>query len=383
MKETHDTIVYDNPDYHRRSGNSTRQIDKAVQIIFSGHKCIVHDHWNGGTGQKTNQDLFSRILNRIHAEHHAWFPMLKVDKEKFTIEIADSEPEISKGNIYPRSEEKYVPDPQFYYTEKMMHTAWIQYQNGHDVKMIPNPFYKEKNMGKAIKYKLLRDTPLVEAGTIFSQSELGEYYYPEGYEQNTDYGFRPEVISMKTWFEPINPFSPLESEWVYNEKTGTAVQIIREENRKSNMKNCKNNHFMRLHDCEASIEAVKENPQAYKRYATTLEVEIACMMNVVLKNENGHDYLFMIIPDGTLYLKDGKVYIGNIIDIWNHLKPDLWSLINKKQGQTGAYKILIDKFLVGCTTWKIFDLEKLILQLRAYHEVAGSLDSLNKKLINK
>lgn len=53
----------------RRDGNSTRLVDNAIQIIFSGDICVVKDHVNGGEHIESNKLLFDRILRRIMVEH--------------------------------------------------------------------------------------------------------------------------------------------------------------------------------------------------------------------------------------------------------------------------------------------------------------------------
>ncbi len=53
----------------RRCGNSTRLVDKAIQILFSGKICIVKDHHEHGYNVCSNEDLLRRILQRLEIEH--------------------------------------------------------------------------------------------------------------------------------------------------------------------------------------------------------------------------------------------------------------------------------------------------------------------------
>jgi hypothetical protein len=53
----------------RRDGDSTRQIDVAIQTIFDGNVCKVEDHWEAGSHREANKNLFNRILKRIRSEH--------------------------------------------------------------------------------------------------------------------------------------------------------------------------------------------------------------------------------------------------------------------------------------------------------------------------
>lgn len=54
---------------NRRDGNSTRQIDKAIQILFNGDTCIVRDHHEGGTNIDANKKLYEHIIDRFFQEH--------------------------------------------------------------------------------------------------------------------------------------------------------------------------------------------------------------------------------------------------------------------------------------------------------------------------
>jgi hypothetical protein len=60
----------------RRKGNSTRQIDKAIQDLFNHEAIYVSDHWAGEkefdekVHRLTSENLFKRIIRRIEFEHH-------------------------------------------------------------------------------------------------------------------------------------------------------------------------------------------------------------------------------------------------------------------------------------------------------------------------
>jgi len=53
----------------RRMGNSTRQVDSAIQILFNGDTCVVMDHCSGGKDENSNWDLLGRIMKRLSLEH--------------------------------------------------------------------------------------------------------------------------------------------------------------------------------------------------------------------------------------------------------------------------------------------------------------------------
>jgi hypothetical protein len=69
----------------RRSGNTTRLIDNAIQYIMDGYVCKITDHH---PSYEMQRNVFSRILRRIEIEHrHEFEQYLMVNKEKFYIWI--------------------------------------------------------------------------------------------------------------------------------------------------------------------------------------------------------------------------------------------------------------------------------------------------------
>lgn len=80
----------------RAVGNSTRQIDIAVQLIFStnsekSYEVEILDHYKGGTDEKANTHLFFRVLARMELEHDLEQLVLKdlaeVNMDKHTIRL--------------------------------------------------------------------------------------------------------------------------------------------------------------------------------------------------------------------------------------------------------------------------------------------------------
>lgn len=53
----------------RVTGNSTRQIDRAIDLFFQGHTVLVEDHYMQGEHREANKLLMKRIVNRLEAEH--------------------------------------------------------------------------------------------------------------------------------------------------------------------------------------------------------------------------------------------------------------------------------------------------------------------------
>lgn len=49
----------------RQCGNTTRQVDWAVQQLYSGNKVAVQDHYEGGRDRGANDNLFKLILGRL------------------------------------------------------------------------------------------------------------------------------------------------------------------------------------------------------------------------------------------------------------------------------------------------------------------------------
>ena len=91
MKEIKNTLEGFEDTYQRRSGNSTRQIDIAINLLFKGYKVEVKDHWEYGSHRKANEDLFRRILKRLQFQHNLDLLIkenkIKIDKDKLTVEF--------------------------------------------------------------------------------------------------------------------------------------------------------------------------------------------------------------------------------------------------------------------------------------------------------
>ena len=73
----------------RASGNTTRQVDKAIEIIFSGNVCVVEDHADYIT-REASRRLFGLIMNRLKYEHPVVFEnCLKSSTSDLTIRLYD------------------------------------------------------------------------------------------------------------------------------------------------------------------------------------------------------------------------------------------------------------------------------------------------------
>jgi len=77
--------------YQRRSGNSTKQIDLAIDLLYKGYKVEIRDHWECGHHREANKNLFYRALKRLDSEHNLRHLIeggkIKIDKNKLTIEF--------------------------------------------------------------------------------------------------------------------------------------------------------------------------------------------------------------------------------------------------------------------------------------------------------
>ncbi len=72
----------------RATGNTTRLIDNAIQIIFSGKICVVKDHHKDSN---CDRDLFKKVLRRLRVEHGLYMhdvpPARTIRADAFTLEI--------------------------------------------------------------------------------------------------------------------------------------------------------------------------------------------------------------------------------------------------------------------------------------------------------
>lgn len=91
MKERKNTLNAPGLVNERIAGNSTKQIDYAIDCLFNGHIVEVKDHYELGNNRKTNSLLFRRILNRLKYEHGLDVleknKKIKIDGSNFTLEL--------------------------------------------------------------------------------------------------------------------------------------------------------------------------------------------------------------------------------------------------------------------------------------------------------
>lgn len=84
-------ILTNNMSIKRRTGNTTRQVDFAIQLLYEGYIVVVQDHWDGGTNHHANDHLFRRIIDRFQTEFRNDYKRLCYDKNALEIYLATDE----------------------------------------------------------------------------------------------------------------------------------------------------------------------------------------------------------------------------------------------------------------------------------------------------
>lgn len=87
-RETLDAYVHE-----RRSGNTTRQVDAAIQALFKGKVVKIVDHSDDGDNMRASKILFKAILRRLEYEYHLGemfkLGQIRVDSIRYIIELTD------------------------------------------------------------------------------------------------------------------------------------------------------------------------------------------------------------------------------------------------------------------------------------------------------
>lgn len=71
----------------RCDGNTTRIVDNAIQIIFSGDICVIEDHFQNNRDSK--EHLARTIIRRLEIEHRWISKHIIFDKKKMEIFLDD------------------------------------------------------------------------------------------------------------------------------------------------------------------------------------------------------------------------------------------------------------------------------------------------------
>ena len=64
----------------RAQGNTTRQVDLAIQLLFEGKRVLLHDHWESGNHERANKNLFNKVRDRLITEHRVSEKDVKINK---------------------------------------------------------------------------------------------------------------------------------------------------------------------------------------------------------------------------------------------------------------------------------------------------------------
>lgn len=91
MKERVSTILTPNSNLpYRACGNTTRQVDFAIQELFKGNIVLVQDHYMNGNDKDNNRRLLNLIRDRLSFEHKGLKEIeiaIKFIRNTYTIEL--------------------------------------------------------------------------------------------------------------------------------------------------------------------------------------------------------------------------------------------------------------------------------------------------------
>ena len=73
----------------RRSGRTTRAINKAIEALFQDHEITIIDHH--GTGAATRY-MASIMIERLYKEHHLKRENLTIKEDEYSINIKLNSP---------------------------------------------------------------------------------------------------------------------------------------------------------------------------------------------------------------------------------------------------------------------------------------------------
>jgi hypothetical protein len=81
-----------NLSYYRAAGNTTRQIDNAIQLLFQGYIVRARDHYEAGHMVDANRRLFELIIDRLNLEHSSVMRRgkIRIDKAHLELELMDN-----------------------------------------------------------------------------------------------------------------------------------------------------------------------------------------------------------------------------------------------------------------------------------------------------
>jgi hypothetical protein len=71
----------------RASGNTTRIINNAIELLFKGYKINIVDHYDYGNSSQANRMLADRILKRLQSEKLCSQEWIDFNKGKMTMKL--------------------------------------------------------------------------------------------------------------------------------------------------------------------------------------------------------------------------------------------------------------------------------------------------------
>lgn len=74
----------------RMCGNTTRQVDAAIQTIFAGKLYVARDHYQHGNNRRANERLFHKIMDRLKFEHPVVFEKISFNKNMLHIQFEEA-----------------------------------------------------------------------------------------------------------------------------------------------------------------------------------------------------------------------------------------------------------------------------------------------------
>jgi len=75
----------------KRCGNTTRQTDKAIQLLFEQYIVKIRDHYKNGSDHIENKLLFDKVIHRLYSEHNLDMlimnDLIEIDRQNLTISL--------------------------------------------------------------------------------------------------------------------------------------------------------------------------------------------------------------------------------------------------------------------------------------------------------
>lgn len=93
--KTISTLECPNLTHKRADGNTTRQVDFAIQELFKGNRVLLQDHWEGGTHIRANKHLTDKLWDRLRFENY----LDRLGKDTFVHGLLNKGYSIKRENV--------------------------------------------------------------------------------------------------------------------------------------------------------------------------------------------------------------------------------------------------------------------------------------------